>query len=197
MTIDDITTMIINPNLAVVGYPEKYQPYATIIDETIHERGYSRVLASRYNADNIRLKTDKWLVKNKWNITRLLDILTMEYDPLHNYDGTETTTTHRNPYTDSTNYGQSVVKSDNDISAFNDDSLRRESENTTTSNQHTDTIQYGDYNETVTIEKGGNLGVTTSQQMLTSELNLMSEDNPINRIADMWLDDFTIAYEEG
>ena len=231
MIINDLNIRIINADLTTLGYDVKYNKYSNLIDNAIKERGYNRILSSRFNVDNIVKKTDNWLSRYQWNISKILDTIELKYNPLNNYDGTETETIATTEHTDTNNYGERVrnvnnnahsditeygvneVTVANDVSAFNNASLTRESETSTNNKAHTDSVNYGSttqtdstnaYADTMnygattqtrTLTKGGNLGVTTSQQMLISELDMTKEYNQVNLIADMWLMDFTVGYE--
>lgn len=231
MIINDLNIRIINADLSSLGYDLKYNKYSDLIDRAIKERGYNRILSTRFNADNIAEKSDNWLTRYQWNISKILDTIELKYNPLNNYDGTETETIETTEHTDTNNFGERVrnVKNNehsdvtqyganevtvaNDVSAFNNNSLARESETNTnnkahsdsvnygatiqtdTTNAYADTMNYGATSQTRTLTKGGNLGVTTSQQMLISELDMTREYNQVNLIADMWLMDFTVGYE--
>ena len=231
MIINDLNIRIINDDLSSLGYDVKYNKYSDLIDNAIKERGYNKILSSRFNADNIPEKTDNWLTRYQWNISKILDTIELKYNPLNNYDGTEKETIETTAHTDTNNFGERVrnvnnnehsdvtqyganeVTVANDVSAFNNNSLARESETNTnnkahsdsvnygattqtdTTNAYADTTNYGATKQTRTLTKGGNLGVTTSQQMLTSELTMTKEYNQVNLIADMWLMDFTVGYE--
>lgn len=231
MIINDLNIRIINADLSSLGYNVKYNKYSDLIDNAIKERGYNKILSSRFNADNIAEKSDNWLTRYQWNISKILDTIELKYNPLNNYDGTETETIEtsehidtnnyaervrnvtNNEHSDVTQYGDNEVTVSNDVSAFNNNSLARESETSTNNKAHTDsvnygattqtdktnayadTMNYGATSQTRTLTKGGNLGVTTSQQMLISELDMTREYNQVNLIADMWLMDFTVGYE--
>ena len=231
MIINDLNIRIINADLTTLGYDVKYNKYSDLIDNAIKERGYNRILSTRFNVDNIVEKTDNWLSRYQWNISKILDTIELKYNPLNNYDGTETETIATTEHTDTNNYGERVrnvnnnahsditeygvneVTVANDVSAFNNASLTRESETSTNNKAHTDsvnygattqtdstnayadTMNYGATTQTRTLTKGGNLGVTTSQQMLISELDMTRDYNQVNLIADMWIMDFTVGYE--
>lgn len=153
------------------------------------------------------------------SITRMYKALHIEYDPLSNYDRTETTTvitdgesTTVNSGSDKvttvgTNEGSSTGESETNklISAFNSDTLvpddknvitdgtttRSENESTTTND--IDNSSKVDTDTVVTTESRikGNIGVTTSQQMLQSEIEI-SRINFFNEVADMLAPELTI-----
>lgn len=127
----------------------------------------------------------------KW--TRNWTILTMEYDPIENYSMTEHTVltrdnkeTHSGTDSDvrTGSVGVSATSSDeNKVSAFNSseyqpaDRSNGTGNNTTTYNNLTDANSHGhiidnDDEETTDHTRTGNIGVTTSQQMAESDLQL-------------------------
>lgn len=63
--------------------------------------------------------------------------------------------------------------------------------NRQTSNTHTDTTDHDTYTDTVTMHREGNLGVTSSQKMLTEELEVQ-RFNLIQQITDLFLNEFCI-----
>lgn len=132
---------------------------------------------------------------DKWD--KLHDALIIEYNPIDNYnriEDTETTTAGTNNTTGSNNNtdvmtgGHDTTTSDNNIhkvSAYDDDSLVNDNSDTKT---RTDNLIYNNETKTTTGTNSsetdttgnsvthsvvkGNIGVTTTQQMLTSEIEL-------------------------
>ncbi|MBO7691657.1 MAG: hypothetical protein J6T10_03365 [Methanobrevibacter sp.] len=110
---------------------------------------------SRYNeqlAVNVLSKFgDKW--------DRLIDSFFKDYNPIHNYDMEETKDTNTLMTIGDTN--------ENYVSGFNSSTMVKNSEN-----PNTRTIT-GDKKDNVEhTTRAGNIGVTTSQQMLQSEIEL-------------------------
>lgn len=122
---------------------------------------------------------------SSWSISRLnawahmYNALTEEYNALHNYDRTETHddewSNSRNSSMEQQSGGQDVLT--NRTAAFNGDSLATAGSDTTAYGGTANTTDNGtesgsrDY----TIRAYGNIGVTTSQQMLESEISLRSK----------------------
>lgn len=100
---------------------------------------------------------------------KLYDTLSMEYDPLSNYDRTEVTSRTTSDVSTGSGSGSTV----SDVSPYNlsddyeSDSKVTNSNSTTASNSGSDS-----YNSHVY----GNIGVTTSQQMLESERKVVRFD---------------------
>ena len=132
-----------------------------------------------------------WMMYNKrW--ARLWEILTAEFNPLNNYDMSETKYfdhghVETNSGTDTTNRtGTDTVThtgdTENEISAFNSSSYQdnlKDTQNTTDldTRNMSDALVHGHIltnsgRDTETTTRSGNIGVTTSQQMAQSSLDL-------------------------
>lgn len=141
----------------------------------------------------------------RWNrtFTKWYEALQIEYNPIENYDRIEEWEEENKGTTDTSGKGKAVssdsasTQTDNYLTAYNSDTLHQESRNNAASNgnQSTDTTN----NENVvTSDKGtrkgrthGNIGVTTSQQMLESELDI-AEFNLIQQITDIFKQEYCI-----
>lgn len=136
-----------------------------------------------YMKFSIGLWSQRWYrTFDKWNKD-----LQIEYNPIHNYDRTEEWTETDKGNATSTDSANSV--SDNFVTAYNSDELRKESQNKAESSgtQTADTT-----NENV--KKGrafGNIGVTTTVTMLTEDMDF-ARFNLIQQIVDCFKTDFCI-----
>lgn len=127
------------------------------------------------------LLKDLWTVfwqENATNLKRTIDAFNMDYNPINNYDRTETITKKSNDktennLTDSEQYGNKNTKEN--VSAFDSSALQPSSETVesefTNKKTHGGTIS-NTGTETITNKTSGNIGVTTSQQMIESELEM-------------------------
>lgn len=132
-----------------------------------------------------------WMMYNKrW--ARLWEILTAEFNPLNNYDMSETKYfdhghVETNSGTDTTNRtGTDTVThtgdTESEISAFNSSSYQdnlKDTQNTTDldTRNMSDALVHGHIltnsgRDTETLTRSGNIGVTSSQQLLGSSLEL-------------------------
>ena len=153
-----------------------------------------------------------------WN--RFYKAILEEYDPLSNYDRTEKTTdylTHGHTVTtdDDLTHGETVTTNDdlingltveNTIAADNASTYQPDSKSTNSgtdyrdiSEAHTGTDQRDVSEKHTGIDKRdydshvfGNIGVTTSQQMLRSELDLIPELDLVEFIADDFHSEFNL-----
>lgn len=146
----------------------------------------------------------------KWNRTfsKWIEALSIEYSPLENYDRTEeweddakgtlnNTRTHNNQDKRTLNTSNTTTE---EVSAY-DSSSYQPSKKVTSGDTGTDTV---DYSGTIKDDGGssnnakhkgrihGNVGVTTSQQMLQSELDL-AQWNLYEHMTDIFLKEFVIG----
>ena len=142
---------------------------------------------------------------NKWNRTfeKWLKALSEEYNPLHNYDRHEIYTDNRS--IDRTENAKAVDISsssgsgntENEVSAYDvstyqpHDQASTSSVGNNTSNSNTDTK--GQTSDVLKHDAHlyGNIGVTTSQQMLKDELDIDTW-NIYEHITDLFLNEFAI-----
>ena len=156
-------------------------------------------------ADPDFLKPAISLWGQKWSRTfeKWQKALAVEYDPLYNYDRREewvtsedegTVTTGKSTDVGSTDVG---TTSNDNVSAYNDNTLVPDKQNILTSGTNTvgntemENTSDRDRNEVRTGRAYGNIGVTTSQQMLQAELDVASW-NLYEHITDIFLSEFII-----
>lgn len=155
-----------------------------------------------------------WLNSNKTDYLRLYAALESDYNPINNYDSYEVVTTqHGHVLTDKAQPGvtttstnkftpgitdttESSVYGYNSTNASNADKVINtrtgSDDNVTTitrTGSDTDTHTHSG-TDTVTSEKSGNIGVTTSQQMIESEIKLRLRDY-VDRIIKCFIDEYT------
>ena len=111
--------------------------------------------------------------------TRKYEALTAEYNPLNNYDMTETENSHivddaTTGVTGSAANNSTTVNSSHNVYGYNSSTATPSESNSATTSQNTDMTTDYDNDRTISrgLKRSGNIGVTTSQQMLQSELEL-------------------------
>ena len=173
----------------------------TLTDNILLQGGEFEVLYS----DPMSLKTSIgiWSDREAATFQRWVDALAIEYAPLENYDRHEDWTdtldsdgTSRTTGTNDTSTSGSVQT---DVSAYDSSGYQPKEKVTTSETIDNDTTE----NNTSTLDNTGrhtgrihgNIGVTTSQQMLESELDL-GYWNIYSRITDMFLEEFCIMIYE-
>lgn len=129
-----------------------------------------------------RAATAQFFGENQWNFTHILNIVKAEYSPIENVyeDRTETEGIGRT-HDNTTDYGRSTERT---ISAEN---VSTYSPDNKTVDSGSDTRTGGDTEDrTLTVNRHGNIGVTTNQQMINEELDLLDRFNPYKFIADLY-----------
>ena len=136
-----------------------------------------------------------WFARRLFDFERMYEALRVEYSPIENYDRKENTTrNYENSGTDkeSTTLGSTTTSTnigsndnENKVSAYNESDYSNREKDTqsynstlTNTGSGTDTKQteYGlKRKEVEDIRVHGNIGVTTSQQMIESEMSLRAK----------------------
>ena len=165
-----------------------------------------------------------WSDKHKRTFEKWISALSLEYNPIENYDrmeewednskensnGTnksiETSNGNSSGYTSGSTSLNDI--NDNRVSAYDSDGYQPESQNTNKStgsnssstNTNTNNTRNNDISSKTNTSNNskhsgrihGNIGVTTSQQMLESELSLAAW-NVYEHITDLFIEEFCIA----
>lgn len=157
----------------------------TLTDNIILRSAEFEVIYS--DPEYMRLAIGVWAKKSYRTFEKWVKALSIDYNPLENYDRIE-------DWTDTgESSGNSIGQNNNTIedkkSAF--DSNIYENSALNTNNSHTDS-NYNNNNSNVHVGRlHGNIGVTTSQQMLEAELNI-SKWNLYDQITDLFINEFCL-----
>lgn len=142
------------------------------------------------------------LWSKKWNrtFTKWIKALNIEYNPLENYDRQEswsdsTSSSESNSASASdSSYGSNSML--NDVSAFNSDYLRNDSASKNDArNNASSSSKANNLKAELSKHEGrvhGNIGVTTSQQMLQAEIDI-DRFNIYDEIAIIFMREFVLA----
>lgn len=158
----------------------------------------------------IKSLCDVWSKKHYRTFEKWVAALNISYDPLNNYDRheeyTDTRTgsdTHsgQDSTTGSTTPAQTTTTATETVSAFDSSTYQPKAQNTDSyvvnvAGSDSSTITHGEIiskDEEITHEAHlyGNIGVTTSQEMLKSELDI-SRFNIYEQIADIFCEEFCL-----
>ena len=120
------------------------------------------------NPDYMKWYIGLWSRKSQQDLLKISQALLDDYNPLHNYDRYEDITENVE------NGINTEGTSENQVSAYN--ATTYQPDNKTITNGETS----GTEDRTRTGHMYGNIGVTTSQQMLEAELKLRAESNLYN-----------------
>lgn len=132
----------------------------------------------------IGLFSKKW----EWTLNKWAKAINIEYDPLYNFDRHELYTDTSKTKAESNTNATSL----NEVSAFNDiDSATPNMKPTSKATSEAGGTNKGEGTNTHEGRLYGNIGVTTSQQMLQSELNL-GYWNIYNEIANLFSTEYCV-----
>ena len=206
--------MSLTPRLTLIGL-YKYNPAVfsnltlptsvdeeTFIDSLLLEYGECPLIYPDY--DFMVLAIGAWSRKWYSNIERIATALNAEYNPIHNYDKTETWTeneTNENnrgltnntdtTYSeDSTN--ESVVSAYNESTYQPDNKDINDVDSTTNIETSIEENENKERQNTKTGRVYGNIGVTESSTMVQNELNLRINQNLYHILSEMFYREFCI-----
>lgn len=126
-----------------------------------------------------------FLKSRKDNYSKIIDVLESTYNPLHNYDRLEIRSNNEN-WKDENN---SSSNTENKTSAYNTTTYQP-SDN---SNNSSKSNNSGTRSNAEQVKTTGNIGVTTSQQMVQAEIDLRTSNNIISIIVGDLGKEFTIG----
>lgn len=163
------------------------------------------------------------LSSHQYTLDKMFDTLSLVYDPIQNYDSTETHTgndkTSHGQQKQITEYGADTTnmahgatsgtqtntsqvapydadfvndnKDSNTVTteAYNDSTTRQQHSDSNTADAYDDTVTYN-----TTIRRFGNIGVTTSQQMIASEREDVAMYDFYTTIIDILNDELTCPF---
>lgn len=166
-----------------------------------HYGDYTYIYSGLFGAvESFRISWESFLIRNKNNIDRRYAALIAEYNPLNNYDSTETETitgdfsretektlnsekTQTGTVTDSGEtsatskiYGYNSANGVNDSTATGTTANTRTDDLTNTDETSETETDISSDTKTRQLTRSGNIGVTTSAQMIKGELEIRTYD---------------------
>ena len=164
------------------------------------------------DANMMKGQIELFVSQHMRTFTKWVKALAIEYNPLENYDRMEDWTDVNHNIESSTgniknnsngnSNGNNTDNTNKSVSAFDDNTMSPHDSSITTSNSsanssassNSNSITSGssDGNSTHTGRTHGNIGVTTSQQMLKSELDI-ARFNIYQHICDLFIDELLLA----
>ena len=166
----------------------------TLIDNILLRAGEFEVVYS--NPFFYQNAIGVWSAKHQRTFEKWATALSLEYNPIENYDRKEEWEDKSNGnYIGETKETTSLNSiNENRVSAFDSDLYQPDSYNSNTSNgnDESNTKTNSINNSKHVGHVHGNIGVTTTQQMLESELSLAAW-NVYDHITDLFIEEFCIA----
>lgn len=174
----------------------------TFIDSLLMKYGECPLIYP--DLDYMLLAIGAW--SRKWydNIDRMCKAIEADYNPIHNYDrheewnGTDEYTLNSKIKDDGSIETKNNGTEENKVSAYNEDEYQPDNETLTDSTTTTETENNSNRDETKSGEDSktghlyGNIGVTTSQQMLTDEIELRRKYNIYDIVSELFYKEFCI-----
>lgn len=140
------------------------------------------------DANMMKGQIELFVSQHMRTFTKWVKALAIEYNPLENYDRMENwMDVNHNSASSSGNIGGSNT---NSVSAYDTNEMSPHDSSVSSSNSSSNGSSDG--NSTHTGRTHGNIGVTTSQQMLQSELDI-ARFNIYQHICDLFIDELLLA----
>ena len=195
ITIKDLYNYAVNANVNLLGnvssfdFMKEYTDNAEMLDFNInHDYENYVLLTSQKEVQNAYQEFVKLvkshLLLNSYKYSGLYKTTMLDYNPIENYSMTESGTDIRTPNmttTDSTNVGEqsnSTTSTDSvspyDTQTFTDSNKTVVLENNGARTDSNTRTESGTETTTHEFKRSGNIGVTTSQQMLESERKVVN-----------------------
>ena len=120
----------------------------------------------------VKTAITEWFTRRKGNFAKLWQGFTAEYNPIENYDRQEDSTETPNITHTLSNSGQDASTNEADVQGYNGTDYVPNSRTTSSGTSSTNGTDTESGTRTYTSRIHGNIGVTTSAQMLEGELAL-------------------------
>lgn len=194
------------------------------IDDYIADKYGSFIPVSRYTGDvkaeSLYLRSNilpSFFIANIDKLNHIIELSTLEYDPISNYDkmetittqytGEEVTTNNIGERITSTNNGERVSTITSEQSPYNDNNYYNDSKSTTNNNQYNDTTtdnartdksthSFNGRTDTTTTKTTGNIGVTTTVAMMSEGVSFWKTYNIVDTIMSMFIAEHCILVDE-
>lgn len=171
------------PSDYISSWSEKYRKNADTYDEYFTYYEKNRIL----NLENDNISESMLLVfsesrilgcllDNEYKYTTLYNTIIQEYNPIHNYDSTSETTSTYGAIENTSHNGEinSTNTSIDSTTTFlsNTENEKQKNINTSIVSPTTSTTNIGTHTDTISTKTSGNIGVTTTAQLLMGERQL-------------------------
>lgn len=173
---------MLQPRMTLYGM---YQYDPTLFDGVILPDGMDKTLMInqiiRQSGDlfpyyqvppQVKSAITEWFTRRKDNFAKLWQGFTAEYNPIENYDRQEDSTETPNITHTLSNSGQDASTNEADVQGYNGTDYVPNSRTKSSGTSSTNGTDTESGTRTYTSRIHGNIGVTTSAQMLEGELNL-------------------------
>ena len=155
-----------------VPWKEKYSN--TLVLDNLYQYSHSNKLICASLCDNLDLSTlvEMIYTLNIENWNKLFENYTITYKPIDNYSMTEKSKKSNTGTQNNTQSGTATSESTSSIYAYNVDSSNPASSSTATSTPNLENVRTDNLVEENELTRSGNIGVTTSAQMIEENIRL-------------------------
>lgn len=155
-----------------VPWKDKYSN--TVVLDRLYQYSHSNSLICAALCDNIDLATlvEMIYTLNIENWKKLFENYTITYKPIDNYSMTEKSKKTNTGTQNNTQSGTATSESTSKIYAYNVDSSNPASSSTATSTPNLENVRTDNLVEENELTRSGNVGVTTSAQMIEENIRL-------------------------
>lgn len=162
----------------------------TLIDNILIDSANFEILYS--DPEFLEAAIGAWSAKRLPVWTKLLETENYDYDPIANYDRTETETEVVENDTSSKATSDSSNESVSASTAFNSDTFKDTGRATSDTDGTSTGKSHQNYDRVRSVRVFGNIGVTTSQQMIEAQRDVV-RFNTVDFIVNDFLDKFCIG----
>lgn len=182
------TTGLVKQSIALNAQLDFLQDYATCADDLLVLNYGQFVVRKNITPDNVKLYVANMLMGEKYNLQTLIDTLDLQYNPIENYrmveEGADNRTLDYAQRKSDTDINSSAKKSTgqnkHSVIPYDSTALYQTEQDDITNEQNaykdstsrTDSAHTDKDNLSHKLTRSGNIGVTTSQQMIESERQL-------------------------
>lgn len=157
-----------------------------LVNQILLDCGLYEVLYPQH--DFLKGQIENFFQAQLFNFTKVFEALSDEYNPLHNYDRYEDKNETRKLTSENTVNGNGTTEEK--VSAFDSTTYQPSGQNTAQNSQSGNSQDEETYKTTNHLY--GNIGVTTSQQMLEAEISLRNKWNIYQFISTKFFDTFMV-----
>ena len=163
----------------------------TLIAHILQKGGEFETLYA--NPDMLMTMMSVWSKSWFHTIEKWIETMSTEYKPLENYDRYEDWDDTGKGHAIDSSSGSSSANGYDNVSAYNSSVMQPDTSNSANSSTSADSTSDSRTENTHTGHIHGNIGVTTSAQMVTGEMEMrLTWGNLYDHVADLFLHDFVI-----
>ena len=182
------TTGLVKQSIALNSQLDFLQDYATFADDLLVLNYGDYLIRKNITPENVKLYVANMLMSEKYNLETLIGTLDLEYNPIENYnmveEGTDNRTLDYAQRKSDTDFNSGTKKTSgqnkHSVAPYNNTTMYQTEQDDMSSSQdsykdttsRTDSAHIDKDNLSHRLTRSGNVGVTTSQQMIQAQRDL-------------------------